>query len=177
MIKPKITLDELIDIASNCDSLSSYKVLDYLYREDFKDALDDVISMLGVLDNDQYILSDIIESAIDDYNEDESTRITNLILALDEEYHYRFTFEGLTSLLKNIRNKERLELYKIILESINFDDIKLEFFDILQKYSESERKIVLDNARSISKNDLIYQIRSSMQVIKKMEETLELELD
>lgn len=133
MNKPKITLDELIEIAYNYDSLDSYKVLDYLYREDFKDALDDVTSTLDILGNNQDILKEIIESAIAFYDEDEPTRIAYLILDLDEEYYYDWTFEGLTTLLKSIRNKERLELYQIILDSINFDDVDLEFLNILKK--------------------------------------------
>lgn len=174
MNKPKITLDELIKIAFSYDSLDSYKVLDYLYREDFKDALDDVTSMLNILGNNQSILKEVIESAITFYDKDEPTRIAYLILDLDEEYDYDWTFEGLITLLKNIRNKERLELYQIILDSINFDDVDLEFLNILQKYNAEEREIILDNAHNLSANELTYQIRSSMQIIQKMSETLEL---
>lgn len=177
MNKPKITLDELMEIAFSYDSLDSYKVLDYLYREDFKDALDDVTSMLNILSNNQDILKEVIESANTFYDEDEPTRIAYLILDLDEEYDYDWTFEGLTTLLKNIRNKERLELYQVILDCITFDDVDLEFLNILQKYNAEEREIILDNARNISANEMIYQIRSSIQVIKEINETLELELD
>lgn len=93
---------------------------------------------------------------------------------LDEEYYYDWTFEGLTTLLKNIRNKERLELYQVILDCINFDDVDLEFLNILQKYNAEEREIILDNARNLSANEMIYQIRSSMRIVQKMSETLEL---
>lgn len=174
MNKPKITLDELIEIAFSYDNLNSHKVLDYLYREDFKDALDDVTSMLNIFDNNQNILKGVIESAITFYDKDEPTRIAYLILDLDKEYYYDWTFEGLTSLLKNIRNKERLELYQVILDCITFDDVNLEFLNILQKYNAEERKIILDNAHNLSANEMIYQIRSSMQIIQKMSETLEL---
>lgn len=174
MNKPKITLDELIEIAFSYDSLNSHKVLDYLYREDFKDALDDVTSMLNILGDNQNILKGVIESAITFYDKDEPTRIAYLILDLDEEYYYDWTFEGLTTLLKNIRNKERLELYQVILDCITFDDVDLEFLNILQKYNAEEREIILDNARNLSANEMIYQIRSSMQIIQKMSETLEL---
>lgn len=174
MNKPKITLDELIEIAFSYDSLDSYKVLDYLYREDFKDALDDVTSMLNILGDNQSILKEVIESAITFYDEDEPTRIAYLILDLDEEYYYDWTFEGLTTLLKNIRNKERLELYQVILDSIDFDDVDLEFLNILKKYDENERKVILDNAHNLSANELTYQIRNSMQIIQKMSKTLEL---
>ncbi len=93
MNKPKITLDELIEIAFSYDSLNSHKVLDYLYREDFKDAL---------------------------------------------------------------------------------DDVDLDFLNILQKYNTEEREIILDNARNLSANEMIYQIRLSMRIVQKMSETLEL---
>lgn len=174
MSKPKITLDELIKIAYSYDSLDSHKVLDYLHREDFKDALDDVKSMLDILDDNQSILKEVIYSAITFYYEDEPTRIAYLILDLDEDYSYHWTFEGLVTLLKNIRNKERLELYQIILDCIDFDDVDLEFLDILQRYNKEEQKAILDNARSLSANELTYQIRSSLQIIQKMSETLEL---
>lgn len=174
MNKPKITLDELIEIAYNYDSLDSYKVLDYLYREAFKDALDDVTSMLNILGNNQDILKEVIESANTFYDEDEPTRIAYLILDLDEDYDYDWTFEGLTTLLKNIRNKERLELYQVILDCITFDDVDLEFLNILQKYNAEEREIILDNARNLSANEMIYQIRSSMRIVQKISETLKL---
>ena len=174
MNKPKITLDELMEIAFSYDSLNSHKVLDYLYREDFKDALDDVTSMLNILGDNQNILKGVIESAITFYDKDEPTRIAYLILDLDEEYYYDWTFEGLTTLLKNIRNKERLELYQVILDCITFDDVDLEFLNILQKYNAEEREIILDNARNLSANEMIYQIRSSMRIVQKMSETLEL---
>nr|DAR67420.1 MAG TPA: hypothetical protein [Caudoviricetes sp.] len=173
MNKPKITLDELIEIAFSYDSLNSHKVLDYLYREDFKDALDDVTSMLNILGNNQNILKGVIESAVTFYDKDEPTRIAYLILDLDEEYYYDWTFEGLTTLLKNIRNKERLELYQVILDCITFDDVDLEFLNILQKYNAEEREIILDNARNLSANEMIYQIRSSIRIVQKMSETLE----
>lgn len=174
MRKPKITLDELIEVAYSYDSLDSYKVLNYLYREDFKDALDDVQSMLSILGDSQHTLKNVIESAIEFYDEDEPTRIAYLILDLDEEYFYDWTFEGLITLLKNIRNKERLELYQVILDCIDFDDVDLEFLDILQRYNKEEQKAILDNAHSLSANELTYQIRSSLQIIQKMGETLEL---
>ena len=174
MNKPKITLNELIEIAFSYDSLDSHKVLDYLYREDFKNALDDVTSMLNILGNNQNILKGVIESAITFYDKDEPTRIAYLILDLDEEYYYGWTFKGLTTLLKNIRNKERLELYQVILDCITFDDVDLEFLNILQKYNAEEREVILDNVRNLSANEMIYQIRSIMQIVQKMSETLEL---
>lgn len=130
--------------------------------------------MLDILGNNQNILKGVIESAITFYDKDEPTRIAYLILDLDEEYYYDWTFEGLTTLLKNIRNKERLELYQVILDCITFDDVDSEFLNILQKYNAEEREIILDNARNLSANEMIYQIRSSMRIVQKMSETLEL---
>lgn len=130
---------------------------------------------MSLFERDEEDLLEVIKTVLNDYDKDEPILIASLMLCFYDGIPFNVTFEELVDFAKKIRDKERLKLYQKILQSISFENIDLEVFNILQRYDEDDRKTIINNAFQIYNNDLEHYFESSYKIAQELNQELIIE--